>query len=67
MAPSDPIEPGERAEHAVLEQQHARDRPRVGAERLEDRGLVDALELRHRDGADQNQHAAEQHQAADDA
>ena len=57
---------GERSEHAVLEQQHLRNRPRVGAERLEHRRLVHALELRHRHGADQNQPAAEKHQAADD-
>ena len=61
-----PDEARERAQHAVFEQQHLGDRPRVGAERLEDGGLVDALELRHRHGADQNQRAAEQHQAADD-
>ena len=32
--------------------------PRAGAERAQDRGLVDALELGHRDGADQDQDAA---------
>src|SRR5947209_6308656 len=56
---------GKRSEDSVLEQQHLGDRPRVRAERLEDRCLVDPLELGHRDGADENQRAAEQHEAAD--
>ena len=60
-----PDDAGEQAEHAVLEQQHPGDGPRVRPERLEDRGLVDALELRHRHGADEDQRAAEEHQPAD--
>ena len=34
------------------------EQPRAGAERAQDGGLVDALELRHRDRADQDQDAA---------
>ena len=62
IAPSEPTRPASDPEHAVFDQQHPRDRPRVGAERLEDRRLVDALELRHRHRADEDQHAAEEHQ-----
>ena len=61
-----PDEARERPQHPVLEEQHLGDGPGGGAERLEDGGLVDPLELGHRHGADQNQHAAEQHQPPDD-
>jgi hypothetical protein len=40
------------------DRQHRRQMARRRAQRLEDRGLVDALELRHRDRADQDEDAA---------
>ena len=55
---------GKQPENAVLQEQHPPDGAGVRPQRLEHRRLVNALELGHGDGANQNQHAAEQHQAA---
>ena len=51
---------GEQAERAVFERQRRAEQARAGAERAQDGRLVDALELGHRDGADQDQDAAGQ-------
>src|SRR5215467_15089228 len=56
---------GQRSQDAILEEQHGGDCLRIRTEGLEDRGLVNTLELRHRDRPDENQHAAEQDQPAD--
>ena len=58
--------PGDRAEHTVFEHQHGRDQPAIRTECLEDSRLIHASELRHGDGADENQYAAEQDKSADD-
>ena len=57
---------GEQAERAVFERERRAEQARAGAERAKDGRLVDALELRHRHGADEDQHAAGQRDAADD-
>src|SRR5829696_8859127 len=55
----------EQSQGRVLTGDHRGQRPGAGPERAQDRRLVDALELRHRDGADQDEDAAEQGNAAD--
>ena len=65
-APAAPMAPASSPSAPYSMREHRRQQPRARAERAEDRGLVDALELRHRDGADQDQHAAEQRDPADD-
>ena len=58
--------PGEQPEAAVLQRQHRPEHPRARPERPQDRRLVDALELGHRHRAGEDQHAAQEGDAADD-
>ena len=65
-APAAPSTPASKPGEAVLDRAPSRRAPRAGAERPVDRRLVEPLKLRHRDGPDENQHAAEQRHGADD-
>src|SRR5262249_28557097 len=56
----------EQTQHAVFDQQRGDDQLSFGAERLEDRRFVEAVEFSHRDRADQNQQATQEDKSTDE-
>ena len=56
---------GQCAEEPVFQQQHGRDDPAGGAQGLEDGGLVDTAELRHRHRSNQDEQTAQHHERSD--